>query len=67
MKRAAFVMASSQAAIAQHAAPENSYQPMVHIVSLGIGLSVIGVDALTALRQAIDYAIDGPHPGQAPE
>ena len=57
---AAFVLANCQAAIAQHAKPEDKCQPMVQIVSLGVGLSVIGIDALEALRQAIDYAIDGP-------
>ena len=57
---AAFVLAGCQAAIAQHAKPEDKCQPMVQIVSLGMGLSVIGVDALEALRRAIDYAIDGP-------
>lgn len=57
---AAFVLASCQAAIAQHAKPQDKCAPMVQIVSLGMGVSVVGVEALEALRQAIDYAIDGP-------
>jgi hypothetical protein len=56
----AFVLHSGQAAIAQHTKPTDNAQPMVQIVSLGMGVSVCGVDALQALRRAIDHAIDGP-------
>jgi hypothetical protein len=60
MSQEAFALTDCQAAIARHEKPISDRQPMVQIVSLGMGVSVIGEDALKALRQAIDYAIDGP-------
>jgi hypothetical protein len=57
---AAFLLSSGQAAVAQHAKPTDKCAPMVQIMSLGMGVCVCGVEALEALRQAIDYAIDGP-------
>ena len=56
----AFVLGTCLAAIAQHATVADKCQPMVQIVSLGMGLSVVGVDALEALREAIEYALCGP-------
>ena len=56
----AFVLGTCKAAIAQHAKAADKCQPMVQIVSLGMGLSVVGVDALEALREAIEYALFGP-------
>lgn len=57
--RAAFVMVSGQAAIARHAKPTDKCEPVVQIVSIGLGVSVVGVEALEALRLAIDYALKG--------
>jgi hypothetical protein len=56
----AFVLSNWQAAVAQHAKPNGSCHPAVQIVGANAGVSVSGVDALQALRQAIDYALDGP-------
>jgi polysaccharide deacetylase 2 family uncharacterized protein YibQ len=61
---AAFVLTNWQAAIAQHAKPEDNRPPAVQIVGAGMGLSVCGVDALEALQQAIDYALNGRGPAE---
>ena len=57
----AFALSTGQVAMAQHAKPLDKTQPMVQIMSLAGGLCVCGVEALEALRDAIDYAIDGPN------
>lgn len=56
----AFVLSAGQVAMAQHAKPLDKNQPMVQVMSLGTGVCVCGAEALEALRDAINYAIDGP-------
>ena len=57
--QAAFVIGLSHVALAvRQTAP--GYVPMVQIMCTGsAGISVCGIEAITALRKAIDYALDG--------
>ena len=54
-----FLLSQCQAAIAQHARPEDKCQPLVALVGYA-GIAVVGLEALQQLRRAVDYAIDGP-------
>jgi len=59
-RNAAFMLATAQVATATHMKPSDGSQPMVQILTLGNGVAVCGVEALTALRDAVHFALNGP-------
>jgi hypothetical protein len=61
-RNAAFMLATAQVATAIHMKPDEGSQPTVQIFTLGNGVTVCGVEALTALRDAVHFALNGPQP-----
>ncbi len=53
----AFVLSYSSAAISQSGDSKTGAHPMVSIIGAGNGATVIGIDALISLKQAIEFAL----------
>ena len=56
-RREAFVLSHSSAAIAQAGDSKTGVHPMVQIVGAGSYTSVVGIDAIMSLKQAIEFAL----------
>ena len=53
----AFVLSCSSAAISQAGDRKTGAHPMVQIIGAGNGATVVGIDALMSLKQAIEFAL----------
>ncbi len=53
----AFVLSCSSAAISQAGDSKTGAHPMVQIIGAGNGATVVGIDALMSLKQAIEFAL----------
>jgi len=53
----AFVLSHSSAAISNSGDSKTGLHPMVSITGAGNGATVIGIDALIALKEAIEFAL----------